>query len=111
MPRGPTIAVATATISSMVGFSQPILYRLLDLVSLVLGLLPSSLAVVAVILIGIESQKGGNQDRKNYDDCGSHRISVISIHCTIATARLPGGPAHIPNTALQSASLIEVKNV
>jgi hypothetical protein len=29
---------------------------------------------VAVILIGVESQEGGNQDRKNYDDCRSHRI-------------------------------------
>ena len=58
----------------MVGVSQPFLYRLLDLVSVVLGLFPSSLAVVAVILIGVESQEGGNQDRKNYDDCRSHRI-------------------------------------
>jgi hypothetical protein len=62
----------------MVGVPQPFLYGLLDLASLVLGLLPSSRAVVAVILIGIESQEGANQDRKNYYDCRSHRISGTS---------------------------------
>jgi hypothetical protein len=63
----------------MVGMSQPFLYRVFDFASLVLGLLPSSLAVVTVILIGVESQKGANHDCKNYYDCGSHR-NLCSMH-------------------------------
>src|SRR5215469_15937914 len=68
----------------MVGVAQPLFYRVLDIASLVLGLLPGSLAVVAVILVGVEGQKGGNQDRKNYYDCRSHRIGGISARCTIS---------------------------
>ncbi|MGN6750489.1 MAG: hypothetical protein ACTHJS_18035 [Xanthobacteraceae bacterium] len=77
--------MATATATSMVGISQPFLYRLLDLFSLVLGLLPSSIAVVAVILIGVESQNGANQHRYNYYDCRSHWVTGISTCCTIST--------------------------
>jgi hypothetical protein len=68
----PTIAVVTATVASMVGMPQPTFYRLLDLASLVLGLFPSSLAIMAVILIGVENQEGANQDRNNNYDCRSH---------------------------------------
>jgi hypothetical protein len=39
---------------------------------------------VAVILIGVESQEGGNQDSKNYDDCRSHRFSGILSSCMIS---------------------------
>jgi hypothetical protein len=79
----------------MVGVSQPFLYRLLDFVSVMLGLLPSSLAVVAVILVGVESQKGTDQDRKNYYDCRSHRIIGISARCTIAMGlRIKKKPGH-----------------
>jgi hypothetical protein len=72
----------------MVGISQPFFYRLLDLASVVLGLLPSNLAVMAVILIGVESQKGANEDRKNYYDCWSHRRNLSSLHDLNAVSRI-----------------------
>src|SRR5689334_7781252 len=49
------------------------------------GLLPSSRAIVAVILIRVECQKGGNQDCKNYYNCRPHRVTRrIPAHCAIS---------------------------
>jgi hypothetical protein len=52
--------------------AQPILDRVFDFSSLVFGFLPSDLTVVAVILIRVECQKGGNRDCENYYDCRPH---------------------------------------
>ena len=49
-----------------IAFSQPILYFVLDYFGLVFDVLPGSLAVVAVVLIGIESQNSDDQDCRDY---------------------------------------------
>jgi hypothetical protein len=64
----------------VVKVSQPILYSVFDFASLVFSLLPNRLAVATVKFIRVESQKGANQDRKNYYDCRSHRISGFAAN-------------------------------
>jgi hypothetical protein len=49
---------------------QQIFYTVLDFGSLLFGLLPSGRAVMAVIFVCVERQKGGNQHCKNYYDRG-----------------------------------------
>lgn len=85
----------------MVGVSQPIVYSVFDFANLMFGLLPSSRAVVAVILICVEYQKGGNQDGKNYYNCRSHRVTRgIPAHCAISAN---------PNT--RHAKLVRSRNL
>jgi hypothetical protein len=60
---------------SMVLVSQQVIYLVLDLIGQVFGAFQSGRTVATVILIGIESPKGGNQDCQDYDDCRPHDSS------------------------------------
>jgi hypothetical protein len=60
---------------SMVLVSQQVIYLVLDLIGQVFGAFQSGRTVATVILIGIESPKGGNQDCQDYEDCRSHDSS------------------------------------
>jgi len=56
----------------MAGVSEQILCGTFDFASLVFSLLPNGLAIVAIIFVCVERQKGANQHCKNYYDCWPH---------------------------------------
>jgi hypothetical protein len=59
--------------SLLVVVSQQIANFVIEFLGLLFSLLPRGVAVVAVVLIGIERQKGGNQDRQDYYNGRPHR--------------------------------------
>jgi hypothetical protein len=70
---------ADLTRSSAVVFSQPAIQLVLELVDLLFGVVPGSCTVVAIILIAIERQQGGDQNRYHYYDCGPHHSHCITL--------------------------------
>ena len=62
----------TREAQSMVGVSEHTLCGTFDFASLVFSLLPNGLAIVAIIFVCVERQKGANQRGTNYYDCWPH---------------------------------------